>query len=196
MFETGFPPELLHDVRVVSDALERKTYSNIKFGQSEQCICYSMPTGENISFPYRIYYLEKIEFNENFSEDQKLIHHCIFSRSCDGFIREKHIKAILETDFPTWSIPYILKVSDEYVVEIIELIYEMLRTKNTEKIKAIAAHNLHMFLYSHDRMISYWNEFYRNSYPEYKNYIGRALFHECFGYTQSMERLRKINHPL
>jgi hypothetical protein len=197
MFETGFPPSLLDDVRVVSNVMEREMYNNLKYGESEQYIRYSLLDGENISFPYRIFNIEDTESKFIFSENQELIYHCIFSRSCNGFVRAKHIKAILDTDFPAWSIPYLLKISDEYVIEIIEIIYKTLQTKNTEEIKAIAVHNLQIFLQSHDRMISYWNEFYRNRCPKYKNYIGRALFHDCFGYSRRLERLRRIsNTPL
>lgn len=193
MFETGFPSALLHDVQTVCDAIGQKAY--IKIRQSEKLICYSLLNGENISFPYRVYCLEGIDLQEKFSDDQKLIYHCIFSRSCDGFEREKHIKAILSANAPSWTMPYVLKLSDEYVVEIIEAIYEMLHNKSTEEIQAVAAHNLQMFLYGHDRMISYWNEFYRDRYPEYKSYVGRALFHDCFGYSRSLERLRTSGRP-
>lgn len=122
-----------------------------------------------------------------------VVYHCIFSRSCDGYVREKHIKALLSCDLPAWAIPYIIKVSDEYVIEILESIYQSLKNINTDDFKAICHKNLQSFLYGHDRMISYWNEFYRIQCYRYHNYVGYKLYKECYGYTLSLEKLR-ITH--
>lgn len=40
------------------------------------------------------------------------IPNCLFSRSCDGFVRGHHIGALLAGEPPLWSVPYILKVCD------------------------------------------------------------------------------------
>lgn len=125
-----------------------------------------------------------------FSHEQKLIYHCIFSRSCDGFVRQRHIEAILSDNYPFWAFPFILKVSDEYVMEIVEIIYEKLRFCNTTEMKEFCLVNLQQFIRSHDRMISYWNEFYRERCFRYKNYVGKKLYENCFGYTRSMEKKR------
>ncbi len=188
MFD-GFPAELSYDVSVVLSLISKKTYNNVQTGETEYGCTYTLLNGKKITFPYRVYYLD--EYDILFSlmtAEQKMIYHCIFSRSCNGFVREKHIKAILEEDYSDWLFPYILKVSDEYVVEILESIYKKLSSQNTEKIKKFCQLNLESFLYSHNRMISYWNEFYRSKCTDYKNYIGKRLFSECFGYTRSMEK--------
>lgn len=47
--------------------------------------------------------------------------------------------------------------------------------------------NIESFCKSYNRMISYWNEYYKYKYKDFQQYIGRKLFRECFGYSKSME---------
>ena len=188
----SFPKELNYDVSVVLSLISQKRYGNVHIGETEYGYTYTLLSGQEISFPSRIYYYDVCDISSStLTFEQKMIYHCIFSRSCDGFVREKHIKAILEDVYPDWAIPYILKVSDEYVVEILECVYSKLKNKDTECIKAFCKLNLQSFICSHDRMISYWNEYYRNQCYHYKNYIGKKLFSECFGYTRRMEKERR-----
>jgi hypothetical protein len=141
-----------------------------------------------IVFPYRLYtvdigdsILEKLDITE------KTILHCIYSRSCNGHVREKHIRALLSMDFPDWVIPYIVKVCDEYIVEIVQMVYDNLKDKNTGRFKAFCADNHDTFCRSYNRMISYWNVFYRDRYSKFDSYVGRKLFIECFGAKRTMK---------
>lgn len=187
MFEDGFPKKICEDVNFVSNMIK---YNKLDLDPTEQS-CLYLIDGKEVKFPYRIYYKDKLKINElKLSSQQNVIYHCIFSRSCDGFVREKHIKELLSINFPRWAIPYIIKICDEYVVEILETVYNQLQNKCIDEIKTICKQNLNTFCLSHDRMISYWNEFYRYNCFRYKDYIGKKLFEECFGYTRSMEKLR------
>lgn len=189
MFENGFPKEMRNDVQYVCSKISLNTYNNVRIGESEQILRYLLSDNQEITFPYRLYYVDDSSCQKSsFTLNQKRIYHCVFSRSCDGFIREKHIKALLSEEQPEWVIPYILKVCDEYVAEILELVYSCLKDKDTGEYKIICQKNLQQFLYSHDRMISYWNEFYRGRCSSYRQYVGYRLFKECFGYTRSMEK--------
>lgn len=189
----AFPKVLEHDVSCVMHLMSKTTHRNIKPGSTEYGHTYTLLDGQKITLPYRIYFLDECDVH-SLSSEQRVVYHCIFSRSCDGFVREKHIRAILDEDYPDWVFPYILKASDEYIVEILDAIYDELTQRDNARIKEFCRLNMSSFLCSHDRMISYWNEFYRSRWFDYKTYIGRALFSECFGYTKSMEkeRLRKI----
>ena len=190
MFD-AFPAELWQDVSIVSNLLSRKTYNNVRIGQTDYGCTYALFNEQEITFPYRVYYLDECTAFSSPTFEQKMIYHCFFSRSCNGFIREKHIKEILKVNCPDWCLPYILKLSDEYVIEILEVIYNELTHKNTDKIKTLCRLNMQSFLSGHDRMISYWNEYYRGQCYFYKNYVGKKLFSQCFGYTRSMEKERK-----
>jgi hypothetical protein len=107
-------------------------------------------------------------------------------------VREKHIAALLAEkaeNLPDWAIPYIIKVCDEYVVEILQVVYDNLKDRNTDKFKNFCAENEVAFCKSYNRMISYWNEFYRKDCCRYKDYVGRKLFIECFGARCTMKAL-------
>lgn len=187
----AFPKELNYHASIVLSLISNNTENHLFADASEECFTYRLLDGQIISFPSRIYYQDEFEIlSPRLSFEQKMIYHCIFSRHCDGFVREKHIQYILCEDYPDWVLPYILKVSDEYVYEILEDIYGELKNRDNEKIKAFCQKNIQSFLKSHDRMISYWNEYYRCNFPCCKNYIGEKLFSDCFGYKRRMENER------
>lgn len=191
MFSKSFPKEIRDDVLAISKIISIKPYSNISSGVTDECCDFFLLDGQLISIPYRMYYrddwdclLSTLTFN------QKMIYHAIFTRNYDGFIREKHLKSILSEDFPSWVIPYIFKLSNEYVAQILEISFEMIPQERIEEFKKICRLNIQYFLKSHDRVISYWNEFYRHECYLYENYIGKKLYEEYFGYTRNLEKLR------
>ncbi len=191
MFQDSFPRELKDDVEYVSSNISMKTYNNVRNGESEEQSSWILLDNQRITFPYRVYYIDNIDsLNKKYTPEQITVYHCIFSRSCDGYVRENHIKALLSCDLPIWAIPYIIKVSDEYVVQILESIYQRLKNTNTDNFQATCHKNLQIFLYGHDRMISYWNEFYRTQCYKYHNYVGYQLYKECYGYNRSLDKLR------
>lgn len=191
MFQDGFPNYLRDDVATAVGMIPHENYENVTSGVSQDTIQYFLDD-TMIRFPYRIYYIDSLdEVIDNLSLRQKMILHCIYSRSCDGFVRQKHISSLLQMDYEDWAIPYIVKICDEYVVEIIEMTYDTLKEQDTERIKRFCLENIVLFCKSYNRMISYWNEYYRYRNNDFKKYIGRKLFMDCFGYSKSMERRRK-----
>jgi hypothetical protein len=190
-FETAFPPHLREEAKRISKMFKKENLiSNVGSGVTTDYVEYRVD-GYTVSFPYRIYFNEiSDEQFSSCSETEQRMLHCLFTRSCDGYVREKHIKALLSERLAEWEIPFIIKCSDEYVVQIVELIYDALKNENNDMIKAFCRNNQMSFCKSYSRMISYWNEFYRYECYKYKNYIGRKLFHECYGYVRSMEKFK------
>jgi hypothetical protein len=190
LFQNGFPRNMSDDVCKVVGLIPLKTYNNVSVTPSEHSIQYYIG-GNLISFPYRIYNIDTTEEVINkLSLQQQMILHCIYSRSCNGFVRQKHIKALLQIDYENWSIPYIIKLSDEYVVEVLEVLYDNLKNEDTQQIKEFCLENAQSFCKSYARMISYWNEFYRDRCSDFHKYIGRKLFRECFGYSRTLEKMK------
>ena len=189
MFQYGFPTSLIDDVEEVIKIMPTKTYNNVDILMTGVIFKYYIH-GTEIQLPYRIYCLEpSIDLISRLSKQQKMILNCIYSRSCDGFVREENINELLSANYEAWCIPYIVKVCDEYVVEILEKVYKCLVGQNNENIKKFCKENKSTFVKSYARMISYWNVFYRERCYRYENYIGHKLFMDCFGYTRSMERI-------
>lgn len=192
MFERGFPVYLAKELHNVLGVISAKTYNGISKVSVDRD--YNNETelldGSRISFPYRIYFEDEEGAVERLAiREEKLIYHCIFTRHCDGYVREKHLQAMLELELEEWCFPYILMLSGEYVVDIVEVIYEHFKERDNSLFQAYCINNLHMFRYCHSRMISYWNEFYRGISPRIKNYVGRFLFRDCFDYKKYYDRL-------
>jgi hypothetical protein len=191
LFQDGFPKYLKDDVAKVAELIHLKTYCDVRVSTSVDIIQYHQ-YGVEIKFPYRMYHTDiPDEVINKLSLQQKMILHCIYSRSCDGFIRQKHLRSLLLMNYEDWAIPYIIKVCDEYVIEILEMTYDFIKDQDTEKIKRFCFDNAQSFCKSYYRMVSYWNEYYRNECDNFREYIGRRLFIECFGYSQSLERIKR-----
>lgn len=181
MFDEAFPSELKLDLQIVLEILPHFNYS---YDMIEYQYHHQM-----IKIPYRIY-IDDIETSKiaQLSPVQKEILYCIYTRSSNGYIREKYINELLQLDFDKWVIPFIIKVCDEYVIEILALVYEKLKDRNNDDLKAFCLENKVAICRSYSRMISYWNEFYRNQIYHFHQYIGRKLFRECFGYDRAFEK--------
>ncbi len=191
MFAKGFPFALQSLVSKVSGFISTKTYHNVSQGIAENSKKeeYSLLNGSTISFPYRIYFIDNQEIDNSLkSREEKLIYDCIFTRSCDGYVRERHLQSILSEDYPEWCMPYILKLSSEYVEEIVSMIYDDMKHKDNAQFQAFCANNPDMFRYAYARMTSYWNEFYRGKYYRFHDYTGYKLYKECFGYSARFDK--------
>lgn len=187
--KNAFPKEFYEDVKTVCGALGLKSYNeHNKTLCSDEKTEWKLLMGEEIQIPYRVYISDKLSFGEKLTARQELIYHCIFSRSYDGYVRQKHIEALLDSDTPEWAMPYIIKICDEYVKEILEVVYRKLQGKSCEVYKALCAVNFDYFKLGHSRMISYWNEYYRYDCYRYKDYIGKKLYRECFGYGKTGQK--------
>lgn len=150
---------------------------------------FSLSDGSKIKFPYRI----NLEDNETtyctLSANEKLIYDCIFTRHCNGYIREKHLKRILKEIIPEWCIPYIISLSSEYIIEIIDIIFKYFNNKDDFLINEFCIRNKCNFKRLYQRMVSYWNEFYRKDYYRINNYVGYKLFKNCWLPNTNIEKL-------
>ena len=184
----AFPKEYAADVEAVCQALTvtSKAYGGALY--SSEVTDWQLTSDERISIPYRIYVSDKVLFQNRLTERQILIYHCIFSRSYDGYVRQKHIEALLDQDTPEWAIPFVIKLCDEYVKEILETVYQRLQGTNCDTYKTLCHLNFDYFKRGHTRMISYWNEFYRWDCYRYNDYIGKKLYSECFGYRKTGQK--------
>ena len=193
--EKAFPKELASDVKAVCNTLNIKSKADMTVESyacnralySEEKTDWQLLSGEKVTIPYRIY-IDESDIPSTLTARQKLIYHCIFSRCYNGYVRQKQIEALLDSDPPKWAMPFIIKICDEYVMEILETVYQKLQGRNCETYKTLCQINFDYFKSGHCRMISYWNEYYRYDCYRYKDYIGKKLYQECFGYNKTGQK--------
>ncbi len=186
MLYTTFPSDLEDNLNVVLKILPDKTYSDIPVTSTDTVVSYIL-NSSIIEFPDRVYLLDVTDtVYDTLSQVQKQILCCIYTRSCDGYIREKYIRKLLDMSFEQWTFPFIIKLSDEYVLEILKIIYSKLKERNNADIQSFCFENKESIKKSYSRMISYWNEYHREQEPDFRKYVGRMLFIECFGYNKTL----------
>ncbi len=185
----GFPAELQDDVKRVVSIISRRTFGTPGHYQTEQQCEYTLLNGQKIAFPYRIYCHDKYDkLPSKLTSIQKFIYCAIFTRSSNGYIREKYLRIILSTNYPHWVIPYIAKLSDEYVIEMQYIIYERLKAMRVHQFRDFWQLNIPQFLTSHSRVVSYWNCYFRRRYPDLKLHIAERLYTDYFGYSKGLEK--------
>lgn len=188
MFCNAFPCNLEGYLIDVIETMPKKTFNNVPLVASDNVIEYAV---ENhvVDIPYRVYALDISDAEyEKLSQIQKQILCCIYTRSCNGYIREKYLRKLLDMQFEQWAIPFVVKLCDEYVLELLEILYDKLKERDNTDIQNFCLKNKVPISKGYSRMISYWNEFYRGYEANFRHYIGRKLFRECLGYDRTFER--------
>lgn len=164
----AFPTELEGDViRVLSIINE----SN-KLGLSG---CFEVRfRGNMLIIPERIYCNEPFLTQYNsLTKRQQIVLSCLYTRHHDGFIREENLKKIIHhcNDY-SWILPYLLRLTGEYVIEILQVIKDHLHNINKHIAKDFIAENARFYNTIESRVVSYWDCYYRSKYPNQKDYVG------------------------
>lgn len=105
------------------------------------------------------------------TDTQKNIISCFYTRHCDGFIREQNLKRIIHVEHE-WAAPYVIQLIGEYVIEILQFIFENLSENNISIYKKFINENPGYYKLTRQRVISYWDCYYRWRYKYQKDYVG------------------------
>ncbi len=170
----SFPKYLEKEVSLICDKIPKTIKYNIVNDKIELVHSqYYKITLDNevLHIPIRIYFNEANE--SNLTEQQKQILYCIYTRHYNGFVREKHLNKIEITQI--WQIPFVIQLLGEYVIELFPIIESKINKNNFSLFKKFIAENQLYFHQTECRVISYWNEYYRITYPELKEYIGYKI---------------------
>lgn len=136
-----FPKYLKKDICFILKNTDISKKIEMKENIFEDQVCYDI-ISEDIKLPYRINLKEIEEFEiQKLNAQQKQILYCIYTRSIDGYIREKYIRKILDEKIEYWKIPFLIKICDEYIIEILEVIYEKLKNRDNEDIENFYRNN-------------------------------------------------------
>lgn len=186
---SSFPSEFQNDVSIVIDVLnEVDKLMNVFFTDNKISIRYHQ---EVLLIPYRFYAKQVVEEKlKTLTVTQLTILNCVYTRSNDGYIRQKYVEKLLQLEkIPEWVIPYIIKLCGEYVIEILQTINDHFDWIDDDSLAEFVKENKAFVHLEYCHMLSYWDENYRyKGFPKLKGYIGYELFKKCFGYNRSFER--------
>ena len=103
--------------------------ASVPFATSDNMIAYTLEN-HAVDIPDRMYLLDIADAEyEKLTQTQKQILCCIYTRNCNGYVREKYLRKLLDMPMEQWVIPFIVKLCDEYVIEILEIIYDKLKER-------------------------------------------------------------------
>ena len=163
----AFPTELEEEIRAIFKLITFKTelYNGGTFD--------AYVNNEILHIPERIYY-EDIAVNSEGALSQVQIHilDCFFTRHYNGYIRQRKLNDIFNgRTVYSWSIPYIVRLMGEYVVEILDDINNNIEIIDEISLKEFIGNNQKFMLTTEGRIASYWGEFYRLEYQK-DHYVG------------------------
>ncbi|WP_369174348.1 hypothetical protein AB5J49_43215 [Streptomyces sp. R28] len=113
------------------------------------------------------------------SRQQQLLH-CLYSRHCDGVVRQRHLEKVVGSTDP-WVVPFVVQLVGEYVLEILVVICDELRDLATPGTRGHLAYgqfivdNPAFFARTQRRVVSYWSCYYRGTYASFRGYPGCTL---------------------
>ncbi|MGO4590085.1 hypothetical protein [Paenarthrobacter sp. 2TAF44] len=176
------PPAVRADADAALGALPRPDHPTMSVliqdtnGQSSSHIGIRVE-GELVQIPYRIYYgWPEFDRTQGLSPEQLLVLAAWMSRHSDGRIRQAALRQLLEAD-ASWTIPFVVQLCGEYIVEIGSDLLHFFEITLTERPGLRQAY----VQFTHDnpafisltaqRALSYWNaydrwRFHRDQYPQ------------------------------
>lgn len=168
-----------------SAAFPREFHSQVKAALSELKLSSSYEygyftvnvLGETLFIPNRVT-TPPIKPNlSGLSVEQRRVAQCILTRSMDGFERQAALREILLINEP-WSIPFIIALVGEYVIEIIDDIYRAAPHFERAVVATFIRENPAYYKLTRDRVMSYWNCNYRSQFWRGDDYVGFRLLRE------------------
>ena len=178
----GFPVGIKDQAKCVMQMIVQQHSSIEDAPVSEDAFNVSLGS-ETVSFPSRIYYDPLPEHQLNFlNNEQRTIVRCLYTRSHDGYVRQKSVEVLLDSGVKEqWVIPYIVKLCDDYVVEIVQTIYERRDLLPIDLVREFTDNNREFVQRCYQRMVSYWDCYYRQQVPRLQDYVGYHLFRDLLG---------------
>ena len=128
--------------------------------------------GEALRIPSRTYYdSERLLACTRLPGDAGIAM-CLGTRHHDGHLREACARQLLLQD-RAWTVPFVVHLCGEYVLEIIEVIGGVLPAWNAQALARYLRDNPAYVDTLERRSISYWSCYYRRRYPVWEDYPGR-----------------------
>jgi hypothetical protein len=137
--------------------------------------------GQQVLIPGRLYNDEPPpDAVASLSPQQQQLLHCLYSRHCDGVVRQRHLEEVVGSTDPH-VVPFVVQLVGEYVLEILVVICDELRDLAAPGTCGHLAYgqfivdNPTYFARIQRRVVSYWSCYYRGTYASFQGYPGRTL---------------------
>jgi hypothetical protein len=118
--------------------------------------------GEAVVIPNRVYYDPGSIKTDKLSILQKNLVACILTRHHDGFVRQKYLAQITDSNFAGVP-PFVIQLLGEYVVEILRVIEANLGNLDKSLYAQFLRANADFLVLTEQRVISYWDCYYRST---------------------------------
>jgi hypothetical protein len=123
---------------------------------------FSVSVGsETLAIPCRIYHDPSLIHATDLTETQARMLSCLLTRHHDGFVREEHLRKILESK-DVWIPPFVVQLVGEYVVETINEIRDGLNRLDPALYGSFLRQNRAFYQLTKQRVLSYWNCYYHD----------------------------------
>ena len=127
------------------------------------------------------------------STTQQTVLQCLYTRHHDGFVRQRYLQQAIGSPH-AWVVPFVVQLVGEYVIEIIVAIRDALSDLDAPGSTQQAlygrflAENPAFLELTSQRVASYWDCYYRSSYPSRADYPGFGVLSSLRTYTTSVTR--------
>ncbi|WGS51681.1 hypothetical protein LFL96_09360 [Paraburkholderia sp. D15] len=165
----SFPAELRSEVTIVTDLIRPSAATHP--GSSV------VVRGESLNIPYRIHHDCDDTLFLGLNEVQAAIYACALTRHHDGHVRQRHVERLVTSPEP-WVAPFVVHLCGEYVVEILAVIEASLPSMDQHVYGVFFQENPTFLKRTHDRMVSYWDCYYRWLYKRKTDYVGFRIFEQ------------------
>jgi len=128
--------------------------------------------GEFVTIPERIHNDPALIKIDSLTDLQKEFVHCLLTRHSSGFVREEHLTRIIGSKHIGVP-PFVIQLTGEYVIEILRVIHQNLQSLDTSVYTAFLQGNRRFFSKIEQRVVSYWDCYYRCQTRE--EYVGFRL---------------------
>lgn len=172
IFKKSFPSFLENEIDEIFKLANVKSLSiypiNFTFKVIVGDEILKIPCRHNLgNFNYKILFWKR--FSPNMVQSE--IINCFYTRHCNGYIREEYLKKIILLPHE-WVVPYVLKLLGEYVVEILDVIHKNMQMIDMLVYKDFISKNQDFYNITRQRVISYWDCYYRWLYKYKHDYVG------------------------
>lgn len=166
-----FPTHLREKVRKVISIL------SIEKSGCIHAASYSVQfRGETLEFPYRVYFNEpRNTLEKHLTEEEQVILDCIFLRHHNGYIRQRRLERLIDRR-QAYIIPFTFQLLGECIKEILMIVDDHINDDTMPEYIQFMKENKKYAEQTENRMISYWDLYYRTEYPKRKRYIGQKTF--------------------